>query len=102
MENLWRWRRVGPLEKARKSLCLKPASTLEVVNAQGFGGIVGVGRFKLKDVYPTFFRLTSHKKEIVVGLWGREWGGFWEVCFKRPFQDWELENVSWFLELQTE
>ena len=33
-------------------------------------------------------------------LWGREGGGdgCWEVHFRRPFHDWELEDVTHFLE----
>ena len=54
----------------------------------------------MKDVYPTLFRLSSHKNAIVADLWGRGGGGggCWEVSFRRPFQDWELKEVSWFLE----
>ena len=59
-----------------------------------------VGKIKLNDVYPTFFRLSSHKNATVVDLWGRGGGGggCWEVSFRRSFQDWEQEEVSWFLE----
>ena len=59
-----------------------------------------VGKIKLKDVYPTFFRLSSHKNATVADLWGRGGGGggCWEVSFRRSFQDWEQEEVSWFLE----
>ena len=55
----------------------------------------------MKDVYPTFFRLSSHKNATVADLWGRGGGGdgCWEVCFRRSFQDWEQEEVSQFLEL---
>ena len=58
-----------------------------------------VGEIKLKDVYPTLFRLSSHKNATVADLRGRGGGGggCWEVSFKRPFQDWEQE-VSRFLE----
>ena len=59
-----------------------------------------VGEIKLKDVYPTLFRLSSHKNATVADLWGRgrSGGGCWEVSFRRPSQDWELEEVSQFLE----
>ncbi|RVW88131.1 hypothetical protein CK203_042921 [Vitis vinifera] len=33
-----------------------------------------VGKIKLKDVYPTFFRLSSHKNATVADLWGRGGG----------------------------
>ena len=54
----------------------------------------------MKDVYPTFFKLSSHKNTIVADLWerGGSGGGCWEVSFRRSFQDWEQEEVSWFLE----
>ena len=59
-----------------------------------------VGEIKWKDVYLTLFKLSSHKNAIVADLWGREGGGggCWEVSFRRPFQDWELEEVSRYLE----
>ena len=58
------------------------------------------GESKLKDVYPTLFRITSHKNAIVVNLWEREGGrgGHWEIQVRRLFQDWELEEVTHFLE----
>ena len=59
-----------------------------------------VGKIKLKDVYPSFFKLSSHKNTIVADLWerGGSGGGCWEVSFRRSFQDWEQEEVSRFLE----
>ena len=60
---------------------------------------IWAGNFKLKDVYPTIFRITSHKNAIVAESWKREGdeGGCWEVHFRRPFQDWEEEEVTCFL-----
>ena len=59
-----------------------------------------MGDFKLKDVYPTNFRIASHKNATVAESWKREGdeGGCWEVHFRRPFQDRELEEVTHFLE----
>ena len=58
-----------------------------------------MGDFKLKDVYPTLFRIASHKNATVADLWKREGdkGGCWEVQFRRPFQDWKVEEVTHFL-----
>ena len=57
----------------------------------------------MKDVYPTLFRLSSHKNAIVVDVWGKGGGGggYWEVSFGRLFQDWELKEVSQSLEHTT-
>ncbi|KAJ9677624.1 hypothetical protein PVL29_022550 [Vitis rotundifolia] len=58
-----------------------------------------VGDAKLKDLFPSLFRLATHNSAIVADLWGRQGGGAggWEVHFRRPFQDWELEEVNRFL-----
>ena len=55
-------------------------------------------KVKLKDAYPTLFRTASHKNATVVDLWEREIGrcGCWEDQFRRPLQDWEMEEVTRF------
>ncbi|RVW40733.1 putative ribonuclease H protein [Vitis vinifera] len=58
-----------------------------------------VGDSKLKDLFPLLFRIAANSSAIVADLWGRQegGGGGWEVHFRRPFQDWELEEVNRFL-----
>ncbi|RVX19153.1 putative ribonuclease H protein [Vitis vinifera] len=58
-----------------------------------------VGDSKLKDLFPLLFRIAANNSAIVADLWGRQegGGGGWEVHFRRPFQDWELEEVNRFL-----
>ena len=58
-----------------------------------------VGDSKLKDLFPLLFRIAANNSAIVADLWGRQegGGGCWEVHFRRPFQDWELEEVNRFL-----
>ncbi|KAL6327375.1 hypothetical protein AAG906_018977 [Vitis piasezkii] len=57
-----------------------------------------VGDSKLKDLFPLLFRIAANNSAIVADLWGRQegGGGGWEVHFRRPFQDWELEEVNRF------
>ena len=68
-------------------------------NRTSFWWGIQAGDFKLKDVYPTIFGIASHKNAIVVESWKREGDerGCWEVHFRRPFQDWEVEEVTRFL-----
>ena len=58
-----------------------------------------VGDSKLKELFPLLFRIATHNSAVVADLWGRQGGGGggWEVHFRRPFQDWELEEVNRFL-----
>ncbi|RVW72410.1 Mitotic checkpoint protein BUB3.1 [Vitis vinifera] len=58
-----------------------------------------VGDSKLKDLFPMLFRIAANNSATVADLWGRQegGGGGWEVHFRRPFQDWELEEVNYFL-----
>ena len=46
------------------------------------------------------YRIATHNSAVVADLWGRQGGGGegWEVHFRRSFQDWELEEVTRFLE----
>ena len=55
---------------------------------------------KLKDVFPMLFRIAAHKSTLVADLWGRQedGGSCWKVPFRRSFQDYELEEVTCFLE----
>ena len=61
---------------------------------------IWVGNSKLKDLFPTLFRIAAHKSTSMADLWGTQGGedGCWEVHFRRSFQDWELEEVTRFLE----
>ena len=61
---------------------------------------IWVGDSKLKDTFPQLFRMATNNSAAVADLWGRQGGGggVWEVHFRRSFQDWELEEVSRFLE----
>ncbi|RVW56571.1 hypothetical protein CK203_086726 [Vitis vinifera] len=54
---------------------------------------------KLKDLFPLLFRIAANNSAVVADQWGRQegGGGGWEVHFRRPFQDWELEEVNRFL-----
>ncbi|WKA06598.1 hypothetical protein VitviT2T_024493 [Vitis vinifera] len=58
-----------------------------------------VGDSKLKELFPLLFRIATHNSAIVADLWGTQGGGVggWEVHFRRPFHDWELEEVNRFL-----
>ncbi|RVW63855.1 Ferredoxin-3, chloroplastic [Vitis vinifera] len=53
LENLERWRGVGPLERHTR-----------------FWWDIWVGDSKLKDVFPTLFRIAAHKSASVADLWG--------------------------------
>ena len=70
---------------------------LDVLN---FSGIDGWGVFKLKDTFPTLFRIASSKNDTIADLWDRGGGrgGHWEVQFRRPFQNWEIEMLTQYLE----
>ena len=61
---------------------------------------IWVGDSKLKDLFPTLFRIAAHKSASMVDLWERQGGEgrCWKVHFRRSFQDWELEEVTRFLE----
>ena len=59
---------------------------------------IWVGDSKLKDLFPLLFRIATHNSAVVADLWGRQGSHFWEVHFRRSFQDWELEEVTRFLE----
>ena len=61
---------------------------------------IWAGNSKLKDLFPTLFRIAAHKSTSMADLWGTQGGedGCWEVHFRRSFQDWELEKVTRFLE----
>ena len=58
-------------------------------NHTSFWWDIWAGDFKLKHVYPTIFRIASHKNATVAEYWKREGdeGGCWEVHFRRPCQD---------------
>ena len=47
--------------------------------AEGFWWDIWVGDSKLKDLYPTPFRIVAHKYASVADLWGRQGGG--DGCF---------------------
>ena len=56
--------------------------------------------FKLKSTFPVLFIIASLKNAIVADPWDRGGGGGkWEFQFRRPFQDWEIQEVTHFLEL---
>ena len=59
---------------------------------------IWVGDSKLKDMFPQLFRMATNNSAVVADLWGRQGGGGggWEVHFRRPFHDWELEEVNLF------
>ena len=61
---------------------------------------IWVGDSKLKGLFSMLFRIATHNSVTVADLWGRQGGGdgCWEVHFRRSFQDWELEEVTRFLE----
>ena len=60
---------------------------------------IWVGDSQLKDLFLLLFRIATHNSAVVADLWGRQGGGGgWEVQFRRPFQDWELEEVTRFLD----
>ena len=58
------------------------------------------GDSKLKDLFPLPLRIATHNSAAVADLWGRQGGGGggWEAHCRRSFQDWELEEVTHFLE----
>ncbi|KAL6347674.1 hypothetical protein AAG906_026202 [Vitis piasezkii] len=60
---------------------------------------IWVGDSKLKDIFPLMFRIAANNSVVVADFWGRQegGGGGWEVHFRRPFQDWEMEEVNRFL-----
>ena len=93
--NLWK-----DIRKGWKSSFLELVSVLEMVDTQVFWWDNWVGDSKLKDVFPSLFRIAAHKFAIVADLWGRQGGGggCWEVDFRRSFQDWKLEEATRFLE----
>ncbi|KAJ9705163.1 hypothetical protein PVL29_003294 [Vitis rotundifolia] len=43
------------------------------------------GTTPLCETFPSLYALTSSKEA---------WGGSWNPCFNRPFNDWELEEVE--------
>ena len=47
----------------------------------------------LCEAFPSLFALASNKEAWVNEMWTAEgeWGGSWNPCFNRPFNDWELE-----------
>lgn len=54
----------------------------------------------LKEAFPWLFSLAPHKNATVANMWkGRGGEGQWLVHFRRPFQNWESDGVSQFLEL---
>ena len=56
------------------------------------------GGLQAERCLPYYFRIVSHKNATVAESWKREGdGGCWEVHFRRPFQDWEVEEVTCFL-----
>ena len=61
---------------------------------------IWVGDSKLKDLFPLLFRIATHNSVVVADLWERQGGGGggWEVHFRKSFQDWELEEVTRFLD----
>ncbi|RVX13021.1 hypothetical protein CK203_009904 [Vitis vinifera] len=80
-------------------LCLENGSRDFLSKGRAFGGkslLVNLGRGK--GVGP-LERIATHNSAIVADLWGRQGGGGggWEVHFRRPFHDWELEEVNRFL-----
>ena len=54
----------------------------------------------MKDLFLTLFRIAAHKTASMADLWGRQGGEgrCWKVHFRRSFQDWELKEVTHFLE----
>ncbi|RVW99876.1 LINE-1 reverse transcriptase-like [Vitis vinifera] len=50
----------------------------------------------LSEAFPSLFALASNKEAWVNEVWTTEgeWGGSWNPCFNRPFNDWELEEVE--------
>ena len=50
----------------------------------------------LCEAFPSLFALASNKEAWVNEVWTveGEWGGSWNPCFNRPFNDWELEEVE--------
>ncbi|RVW33932.1 putative ribonuclease H protein [Vitis vinifera] len=50
----------------------------------------------LSEAFPSLFALASNKEAWVNEVWTAEgeWGGSWNPCFNRPFNDWELEEVE--------
>ena len=54
----------------------------------------------MKDLFLTLFKIAAHKTASMADLWGRQGGEgkCWEVHFRRSFQDWELKEVTHFLE----
>nr|CAN71342.1 hypothetical protein VITISV_002439 [Vitis vinifera] len=61
---------------------------------------IWVGDSKLKDIFPLLFRMATNNSAVVADLWGRQGGGGggWEVHFRISFQDWELKEVTRFLD----
>ena len=50
----------------------------------------------LSEAFPSLFALASNKEAWVNEVWTAEgeWGGSWNPCFNRPFNDWEMEEVE--------
>ncbi|RVW15066.1 putative ribonuclease H protein [Vitis vinifera] len=50
----------------------------------------------LSEAFPSLFALASNKEAWVNEVWTTEgeWGGSWNPCFNRPFNDWELEEME--------
>ena len=55
-----------------------------------------MGVFKLKDTFPMLFRIASSKNDTISDLWDRGGGGggYWEVQFRRPFQNRSVNPIS--------
>lgn len=47
----------------------------------------------------SLFRIASSNNATVAYLWDMGGGGHWEVQFGRPFQDWEIKELTQFLDL---
>ncbi|RVX19303.1 putative serine/threonine protein phosphatase 2A regulatory subunit B''gamma [Vitis vinifera] len=69
------------------------------IERESFWRRVIVGKFGRYKVGGPLERIAANNSAIVADLWGRQegGGGGWEVHFRRPFQDWELEEVNRFL-----
>ncbi|RVW34126.1 hypothetical protein CK203_084378 [Vitis vinifera] len=87
------------LEKFKGSSCgeiwrKEGRSTWRVFGEESL--LVNLGRYKVGGPLK---RIAANNSATVADLWGRQegGGGGWEVHFRRPFQDWELEEVNRFL-----
>ena len=49
----------------------------------------------LRDLFPRLYSLARLKEAKVMEVWeNSEQGGGWNLCFERPFNEWEMENVE--------